>query len=106
MWFQLHPDRSHRMRPVFQGEFDFLTEEERSRMVGRNHVIVRQVSPGERIRNPVDSDLARSIGDEEASVHALFDVISARRAAPQFILLSEINDLADTFRTPQSSEEQ
>lgn len=80
-WFERHPKRSHRLRPVIGDEaevsgFTFSTE-----MPSRHElqILVRQVEPGKRMRLPFGRNLDVPIPDDEAVLHALFDVVSGER---------------------------
>lgn len=73
-WFCNHPDRSHRLRPLFDGE---PVEDKTVPPLGCGRlVIVRQVNPGV-VHEYVDfvADLEDEIPDHEAVLWALFDMI-------------------------------
>ncbi len=81
-WFELNPERSHRMRPGIEGEkFAVLVNDKRwLEETQPGHVIfvvVRQVEPGVRVRIPFFRNLDVPIPDIEPVVHALFDLVSS-----------------------------
>ena len=80
-WFEQNPTRAHRVRSPFPGEAD---KEAANTPVGHALVmLVRQVQPGARLRAavPLDANLL-PLPDDEAAVHALFEVAMGREALP------------------------
>lgn len=78
-WFEKHPQRSHRLRSLIGDEAEQCGFNALGQMPPRHEiqVVVRQVQPGARIRTPFGRNLAMPIPDEEAVIHALFDVLQA-----------------------------
>jgi hypothetical protein len=88
-WFERNQKRSHRARPPFPGEVD---EEAANTPAGQALImLVRQVQPGSRLRAAVvlDADLL-PLPDDEAVVHALFDLAMRREAVPRHVLCTLI----------------
>jgi hypothetical protein len=84
-WFEANPNRSHRVRPSFPGEFE-----------GDHEllVIVRQIEPGQRIRLVVNLE-APPIPDVESVAHALFDLYACSgRKAGEEASVREVVELA------------
>jgi hypothetical protein len=80
-WFARNPGRSHRARLPFPGEVD---EQAAETPAGDALImLVRQVEPGRRLRAAVflDANLL-PLPDDEAAVHALFEVAVGREAVP------------------------
>jgi hypothetical protein len=74
-WFEVHPDRAHRLRPMATGEAPTLLCD--PPVLPPRHawqVLVRQVEPGRRVRIAFGRNLDCPIPDAEAIVHALFDL--------------------------------
>jgi len=70
-WFKNHPDRSHRLRPMFPGEMQLPDLPPGQEW----HVIVRQVEPGQRIRLPICHVTdGPALPDIEPMLHALCDL--------------------------------
>ena len=82
-WFAAHPDRSHRARLPFPGEFDV---KDVAAEVRAGHVLillVRQVAPGQRIKLGFNIKAALwPVPDIEAAAHALFDIASGKQPVP------------------------
>jgi hypothetical protein len=80
-WFEQNSARSHRVRMPFSGEVD---EAVASTPVGTVlMIIVRQVKPGYRYRAAVSVDTEfLPLPDDEATVHALLEVVTGREAMP------------------------
>ena len=97
-WFRAHPDRAHRLRPLVEGERDSFPNGLRAVATPGHElqVVVRQVEPGRRIRVPFARNLETPIPDAEPIIHALFDAVSKRRAAP-VISVEEVAGLADRY---------
>lgn len=79
LWFQKHPNRSHRLRPIFSGEIASLPRALQFASVPENHrleILVRQVAAGQRLRTAFFRNAEAIIPDEEAVIHALFDIVS------------------------------
>jgi len=75
-WFEANPDRTHRLRPSFDGEFPPETFGN-IRPGNRTSVIVRQVEPGRRIRLPFTHGLLHHVSDDDAVLHSEFDRMAA-----------------------------
>ena len=91
-WFKNHPERSHRLRPLLEGEAEAMPELIPSDQIPPNHrvdILVRQVEPGKRIRKPFCRNTEIDIPDQEEIVHAIFDTV-ATAAGGSTIDLREI----------------
>ena len=83
-WFNRHPTRSHRLRPLIGDEaasFGSIAEQP----IPPRHelqVIVRQIEPGQRVRSPFGRSLDMPIPDVEEVLHALFDIVSNGGGGP------------------------
>jgi hypothetical protein len=87
LWFENHPDRSHRLRPMFPGEMQLPDSPPGTEW----HIIVRQVEPGQRIRLPLCHVIdGPALPDIEAVVHALCDLAQQSKV----IKTSEVAELA------------
>ncbi|MDR7155249.1 hypothetical protein J2W40_002071 [Sphingobium xenophagum] len=77
-WFESHPDRSHRLRPLIGDEAQISGFSNNFAMPDRHvmQILVRQVEPGKRMRLPFGRNLDESIPDDETVLHALFDIVS------------------------------
>jgi hypothetical protein len=81
-WFEANPGRSHRLRPMLEGEAAALFGAGSIPELPPAHehaVIVRQVEPRKRIRITFGRNLEVPIPDVEAVIHALFDVVSSSK---------------------------
>ena len=109
-WFAARPDRSHRLRPLLKDELETLPGAIRTSRLPKGHelqVLVRQVEPGARVRTFFGRNLAVPIADEEAVIHALFDLVSQRPAgaAPDLdarTLKAMADSYGETSRGPLS----
>lgn len=89
-WFKTHPDRSHRMRLAFADETVSLPPHFGDMPAGHELVmLVRQVEVGKRVRIPFARNTSKEIPDEEAVIHALFDIASK----PQKSAVVKIDDV-------------
>ena len=81
-WFEQNQERAHRARMPFPGEVD---EEAANTPAGQALImLVRQVEPGFRVRAAVFLDANfLPLPDDEAVVHALFEVGMGREAVPR-----------------------
>jgi hypothetical protein len=80
-WFRQNPSRSHRVRMPFPNECD---EEAAKAPIGSALIIlIRQAKPGARLRAGVyfSVDLL-PVPNDEATIHALFEVAMQREPAP------------------------
>jgi hypothetical protein len=71
-WFRLHPHRSHRLRHAIAGEFPGAPLE--------RYVVVRQVQPGARLRQPFN--MTAPLPHDEAPehiAHAIYDLLQEYR---------------------------
>lgn len=95
-WFKNHPERSHRLRPLLEGEVEAMPVPIPTNEFPPNHcaeILVRQVAPGQRIRKLFCRNTEIDIPDQEEIIHAIFDtVVSA--AGGSIIDLREIIERA------------
>lgn len=76
VWFEQNPGRSHRARAPFPDELGGQKIPAGCRVI----ILVRQVAPGARMRITVDQSTDfPAPPDDEATVHALFDMQTQRR---------------------------
>jgi hypothetical protein len=97
-WFAAHPDRSHRMRPMFEGEYPKIADQLAS--VPEHHeyqTIVRQLEVGRRIRTPFCRDARTEIPDLEPVLHAIFDLMSQKNETARVVTVAEIANLARKY---------
>lgn len=94
-WFAAHPDRSHRMRPMFAGEFAKI-EEELQNPPGHHEfqTLIRQLEPGKRIRTPFCRDTRTEIPDLEPILHAMYDLVSKKSDTTRVVPVAEVAELA------------
>ena len=79
VWFKANPDRTHRMRDPIAGELKAMSRGFNLEAPPPNYraeILVRQVSPGERVRAPFFHNIEVTIPDDDAVIHAMFDIIS------------------------------
>lgn len=78
-WFEQHPARSHRLRPIIGDEAEATGFVMDTPMPPRHEmqVLVRQVEPGKRMRLTFGRNLDVPIPDDETVLHALFDIVGA-----------------------------
>ena len=98
-WFKSHPDRSHRLRPVLEGEAEMVSASIPKDQIPPNHrveIIVRQVEPGKRIRGSFCRNTELDIPDQEEIIHAIFDAV-ASAAEGQLIDLGETIERARQY---------
>jgi hypothetical protein len=82
-WFEQHPERSHRARSLFVGEF----RPEEIGPVPEGHqplMLIRQVEPGRRIRAGffIPSQML-PVPDAESVAHALFEIATGHEPIPR-----------------------
>ena len=80
-WFKHNPKRSHRARLPFMGEIDeeAIKASDELALV----MLIRQIEPGSRLRAVVDlSADFLPVPDDEATIHALFEVGMGRETMP------------------------
>lgn len=99
-WFRAHPDRSHRLRPMFPEEAPtVLRGSALTECLPPHHawwVVVRQIEPGQRVKLAFARHLDCSIPDVEAVVHALFDlVVDARQG--EVLAAETLAELAERY---------
>lgn len=103
-WFAARQRRSHRLRSLLPGEFEPLPSAIRNASVPDGHelqVLVRQVEPGQRVRTFFARNLGVEIPDDEAVIHALFDLVSQRSAAPDDPITADaLATLAHSYSSP------
>lgn len=98
-WFKSHPDRSHRLRPMFEGEAATLPTEITTMEIPEKHrleILVRQVEIGKRIRMVFCRNTEVTIPDLEEIIHAIFDAVS-RSGRKGVISVKEIAELAAKY---------
>ena len=98
-WFKAHPDRSHRLRPMLEGEAETLPVEITKAEIPANHeleILVRQVAPGARIRTVFCRNAEIAIPDQEEIIHAIFDTV-AKAGQRGIIDAREINERAKQY---------
>lgn len=104
-WFQANPGRSHRFRPMHDGEeATFPPAYTNRQLLPPQHemqMLVRQIEPGKRIRIPFGRNLEIPIPDIEEIVHALFDVVA--KSPGGVIPLGEVRALAQMYGGAQES---
>jgi hypothetical protein len=96
-WFEAHPTRSHRVRPLITGETTTLLAPLRAFKIPDGHefqVLIRQVKPGVRLRMPFCKNNEIPVPDIEEVIHALFDIASKRQDANGVISVNEVAALA------------
>jgi hypothetical protein len=96
IWFDQHPDRSHRLRRIFPGEL----RGKEPPFVPAGHelqIIVRQVEPGKRMRLSFIRNLKVDIPDIEEILHAIFDIVSISHDKNIPIRVVEIGMLAEKY---------
>ncbi|AYG64522.1 hypothetical protein [Rhizobium jaguaris] len=98
-WFKNNPDRSHRLRPMFESEASSLPEDVLQFQAPKGHkmeVLVRQVEVGKRARTLICRNTEIPIPDLEEVIHALFDTVSQRKDQG-VITAEEIASLARSY---------
>jgi hypothetical protein len=78
-WFKSRPDRSHRLRSMFEGEIPAAHPLMLKVQTLGNHrveILVRQVEVGKRVRTAFARNLSISIPDVEQVAHAIFDLVA------------------------------
>jgi hypothetical protein len=75
-WFKRNPARSHRLRPLFDGEDEFNTLGEPPPNFA-HWMIIRQLAPGARVRHSVlvVPEVAADAAEVEAVVHDLYELL-------------------------------
>jgi hypothetical protein len=104
-WFKKHPDRAHRLRPIFDGELETMSPEVMALEIPDKHrleIIVRQVEVGKRIRTIFCRNIETPIPNVEEIIHAIFDSVS-QPAKHGVISVKEIADLATKYSAPNPS---
>ncbi|MEJ8862292.1 hypothetical protein [Pseudomonas jessenii] len=77
-WFENHPNRSHRLRPMRPSEAESISPELMRVEIPKNHrweILVRQVEKGQRIRAAFCRNTKANIPDVDEMIHAIFDVV-------------------------------
>lgn len=103
-WFKNNPDRSHRLRPMLEGEEATLPPKITTKEIPANHrleILVRQVEPGVRIRTIFCRNINFPLPDHEAIVHALFDTVS-KPGSQGIIDPQKLNALAQQYAISSS----
>ncbi|RZI40368.1 hypothetical protein EGT07_23790 [Herbaspirillum sp. HC18] len=102
-WFKRHPDRSHRLRPIFEGEAATLPAAMTTMTLPGKHrweILVRQVEIGKRARLAFCRNTEVVIPDAEEIIHAIFDVVS-QPGKQGVISIEEIAALAGKYGAAQ-----
>jgi hypothetical protein len=104
-WFRRNTTRSHRFRPMFEGEratfpLGALAPEPADHTY---QILVRQVEPGQRLRIPFCRNTTVPIPDSEPVLHALFDVMS-NGAGPRVISAAEVVAIATQYALTKSND--
>lgn len=98
-WFKNHPERSHRLRPLLEGEAEAMPVPIPTSEIPPNHraeILVRQVAPGQRIRKLFCRNTELDIPDQEEIIHAIFDTVAS--GAPGSVIdLREIIERARQY---------
>lgn len=104
-WFESHPGRSHRLRPMHPGEEETLPPEIKDAAIPEGHrweILVRQIKKGQRVRSAFCRDTRTEIPDVEAVIHAIFDTVASAQHAGT-ITVEEIATLAKRYHIPKGS---
>lgn len=99
-WFRSHPDRSHRIRSMYDGELNTLLNHEKFPAPPDGHrieILVRQVEVGKRIRIPFVRNIRQEIPDAEEVIHAIFDIVSRSNPLKSVISSQEVNAIAEKY---------
>ncbi len=102
-WFKNNPSRSHRLRKVFTGELETIPKDIVQRKVPDGYcldMLIKQVSPGNRMRCPVWLNSAIEVPDVEEVVHAIFDAAMKRREGGE-ITVDEIMQMTNKYSSPK-----
>ncbi len=103
-WFQVHTDRSHRLRPLLPGELASFPQDMISPTLPADHeiqVVIRQIQPGQRARIPFGRNLQMPIPDIEPVIHAIFDAVSDRRGHSSIISVADVSAIAERYLRPK-----
>jgi hypothetical protein len=98
-WFKNYPGRSHRLRPLLEGEAEAMPMGVPTDQLPPNHrieMLVRQVEPGKRIRKAFCRNTEIDVPDREEIIHAIFDIV-ATAAGGSIIDLGEIIKRAQQY---------
>lgn len=93
-WFEKNPTRAHRIRLEFPGEFNGQISAPPAGFV--SIVVVRQLSPGFRLRSPLAHPKHFPIPEDEATAHALFDMDAQGKLGPN--CGAELDALIEKYR--------
>ena len=99
-WFKNNPARSHRLRPVFSGEDTALSKGSSMSALPLGHefqVLVRQIEPGKRVRTPFYTNVKVPIPNDEAIIHALFDMLANPSRKQGVVSIDEVAELAKKY---------
>lgn len=100
LWFRKHPSRSHRLRPIYSGEIASLPRALQFANVPENHrleILVRQVAAGQRLRTAFFRNAQAIIPDEEAVIHALFDMVSNHECNGEAVDSVRLGELIERY---------
>jgi hypothetical protein len=104
-WFEQNPQRSHRARMPFPGEEFLLSggdDGANSLPECTSFILVRQIKPDTRIRRGFYLNTALlPVPDDEALIHAMFEIASSREPAPR--TMQEFTALRDKYAILSSS---
>lgn len=104
-WFAENPGRSHRLRPMFAGEFAQIESELGDLPEHHEYqTLVRQVEVGKRIRTPFGRDTRMEIPDLEPILHALYDIVSRQSPDARNVPVSEVAELAMKYAGAQDEQ--
>lgn len=104
-WFESHPDRSHRLRPMHPGEQETVPSQMKAAIIPDDHrweILVRQIKKGQRARLAFCRNIQMEIPDVEAVIHAIFDTVASPRSG-EIITVEEIAALAKRYHLPEGS---
>lgn len=105
LWFENHPDRSHRLRPMHAGEQETLPPEMKEAVIPVDHrweILVRQIKQGQRVRSAFCRNTSMDIPDIEEVIHAIFDTVAHPRPG-ETITVQEIAALAKRYQVSGGS---
>ena len=93
-WFEKNSSRAHRLRRLFPGEIDLSLLPGEAPPGHEWQIVVRQVTPGERVKMPLCRNTACPIPDVEPVLHAVFDLAAKDREPGAVISVKEAAELA------------
>lgn len=104
-WFEQHPARSHRLRPIIDDEAEATGFAMDTPMPPRHEmqVLVRQVEPGKRMRLAFGRNLDVPIPDDETVLHALFDIVGADGGSGEVISMDMMRKAIERYDVPSGN---